>query len=145
MGFAFSELKDPVDQSEGASNGIAGSEGAKVERTVLFHPSDDAQARKRGLDVKSKERIPLVISEKDIVAGQMAFYEGILEYKRLFFRGCKESVKTFGPIHHQGGLGGQVSGRREIGQNPLFQVFGLSHIDDLLGPVFKGIDPRSLR
>ena len=87
----------------------------------------------------------LVISEEDIVARHMAFYEGILKYKRLFFRGRKEGIKTFGPIHHQGGLGGQVPGRREIGQNPLFQVFGLSHIDDLLGLVFKDIDPRPPR
>jgi hypothetical protein len=138
-------LKDPVDQPESASNGIGRSEGPKVEGPVLFDPSDDAQARKRGLNVKSKTRVPLVISEEDIVARQMALYEGILEYECLFFRGRKECVKTLGPIHHQGGLGGEASGRREIGQNPLFQVFGLSHIDDLVGLVFKDIDPRPLR
>ena len=75
----------------------------------------------------------------------MAFYEGILEYERLFFRNRKEYLKTFGPIHHQSGLGGQVPGRREIGQDPLFQILGFSHIDDFIWFVFKDIDPRSLR
>ena len=41
-GLAFSELKDPVDQSEGTSNGIGRSEGPKVESPVFFDPSDDA-------------------------------------------------------------------------------------------------------
>jgi hypothetical protein len=144
-GLAFSELKDPVDQPEGVSNGIARSVGPKVESPVLFDPSDDAQARKRGLNIKSKKRVPLVISEEDIVSRQMAFYKGILEYERLLFRGRKECLKTFGPIHHQSSLGRQVPGRREIGQDPLFQVLGLSHIDDLLGLVFEGIYARSLR
>jgi hypothetical protein len=75
----------------------------------------------------------------------MAFDKGILKYKRFFFSRGKKDIKTFGAMHHEGGLGGQVPGRTEIGQNPLFQILGLSHIDDLFVLIFEDIDSRSLR
>lgn len=75
----------------------------------------------------------------------MALDQGIFEYKRLFFGGGEEGIQALGLIHHQGGLGGEVLGRAEVGQNPFLQVLGLSHIKDPLRLILEDIDARALR
>ena len=75
----------------------------------------------------------------------MALYQGFFEYQRLFFGGREEGIQALGLIHHQGGLGGEVLGRTEVGQNPFLQILGLSHIDDPLRLILEDIDARALR
>jgi hypothetical protein len=97
------------------------------------------------LDVKPETGIPLVIPEDDIVARHMSLYESILENEGLFLCGCEEVIQAFGLVHHQGRFMGKLTGRFEIGQDPFLEVLGLTHIDNLIGSVFKDINARPFR
>ena len=118
--------------------------GPEVPRPVVGHPADDGEFRIR-LPAEADEGIPLVVLEKDVVPGHVLLDERVLQHQRLELAAHDDGVEVVHQPHHGVRLDVVAPARLKILAHPVFQLFGLAHVDDLAVLPVHQVDPGSQR
>ena len=141
------ELAAAVRQQQGLADGVddlpglgASPEGAVVLGPVLGSAAGDAHGRVFLPRVHPHEGIALVVLQQDVVVGLMALDEGVFQHQGLKLAVGDDDVEVRHLFHHGCHLGQMLP--VEIAADPVFELFGLAHIDDLAPGVQHDIDPR---
>jgi len=111
--------------------------GTEIDGFIIHHGTG-AEHPGIGFMGNADHRIGFTILQADIITGLPLLDQIILKDQGFVFTLGMNGFYLFHPGHQKGGLPLFFSG--EIGINPVFQILGLPHIDNLLPLVFHDID-----
>ncbi len=138
---ALAQLEGLVDDLECFPRGLGRCVRAEIAGPVLQNLAADGQVGKRVADVETQDRIAFVILEDHVVARTMALDQVGFEQQRLLFGSGDDGFEIGNAGHQRAGLGVGLVGACKIAGQPLFQVFGLAHIDCPSAVILHQINP----
>ena len=118
---------------------IAAAEGAVVFGPVLGSAAREAHHRILLSGVHPHEGIALVVLQEDVIVGLVALDEGVFQHQGLKLAAGDDDVEVRHLFHHGGHLGQMLP--VEIAADPVFQLLGFAHVDDLAPGVQHDVDP----
>ena len=140
------EFAVAVRQQQGRADGVddlpglaPAAEGAVVFGAVLGGPAGDAHHGVGLPLIHAHEGIALVVLQQDVVVGPVPLDEGVFQHQSLKLTPRHDHVEVRHLFHHGGHLGRMLPVK--IAADPVFELFGLAHIDDLAPGVQHDIDP----
>ena len=104
--------------------------GSIILSPVFFQPAGRIHARVRFIQGHFDERIGLVITQTNIVARSILFDQVAFQNQRFHLGRRHDGFKTDDSCHQRLGFGAEAT-LLEIGTNPVFQINGLTDINDL--------------
>ena len=130
---------------DGVPRLTAPAEGAEKPGAVLCGTGHQRKAGVFGRFIQPHEGVTLVVLQQDVVARHMPLDQGVLQNECLKFRADDNGIEPIHLRHHTAGLIVVGGGVLKVLAHPVFQFFGLAHIDDLPRLVHHQIDPRQQR
>ena len=118
--------------------------GAKILRPIIGDLTDNGDGGVNILHIQPQIGIALVILQKNVVFGHIALDQRAFQHQGFKFTACRNGIKMVDLADHHFGLWGVGGGVLEILADPVFQLFGLTHIDDLIGLVPHDIHAGSI-
>ena len=123
----------------------AAAEGAEVAGAVLRGPCHQREAGVVGLFVQPDEGVALVVLQQNVVAGHVPLDKGVLQNESLKLGADDDGVEPVHLGHHAAGLVVVGGGVLKVLAHPIFQFYGLAHVDDLPRFVHHQIDAGQQR
>ena len=127
--------------AQGVDDALAGKSGAigpKIARPVVLRLGGQG---KPGIVPRGQADIgeALAVLEQNVIPGLVALDEGALQHQGLKLRLHHDDIEVVNLAHHGPGLFIVAGLVLEILAHPVFQRFGLAHVDDLAGCVLHDI------
>ena len=86
--------------------------------------------------------VALIILQQNVVLGAVQLDQAAFQHQRLKLAVGHNIIKILYHFHHTVDLRQVPLHPSEVGGHPVFQLFGLAHIDDLAPPVPHQVNPR---
>ena len=118
---------------------IPAAKGAEVPGTVLGHLVDHGKAGIL-LPGQPHKGIALVVLQQDVILGAVALDQGVFQHQGLKLTGDEDGIEVVHLGHHLPGLGGVAGAVLKILADPVLQLLGLAHINDLTGLVHHQVN-----
>ena len=114
-------------------------------RPVVTELTDQGNPGVQFLHVQAQIGVALVILQKNVVFWHIALDEGAFQHQRLKFTGRNNHIKMMDFAYHHLCFWGVGGGILKILADPVFQLFGLADIDNLVGFIPHNIHPGCIR
>jgi len=117
--------------------------GAKIAAAVILRPAGHQKTGKILIHCLAQIRIMLIIPHQDIVMRRISLDQIGFQNQGFRLAAHNHSIKIRDMLHQS--LGFRIMIPTEIRANPVFQVHGLSHIDNASLLVFHQVTARRIR
>jgi len=135
-------LKKSVESTGGSPSAKSQRDKAEIDRTIFLDPSHNGERGKILLHGKPKTGIILIVSQLHVITGMMGFDQVVFKDEGLLLCVGDNGVDV-GHILQQGqSLRILILRLLEIGTYAMFDIAGLTDVEDRPFLILEKVDPR---
>ena len=131
--FAGGQLQRRADGFQNGVGHAPAAKRAKILRPIVGNLIDQGDGGINLPPVQPQVGVALVIFQENVVLGHIALNQAAFQHQRLKFGSSHNHIECVDFADHHPGFGGMGGGILKVLAHPVFQFFGLTHINHRSG------------